>query len=412
MLTSKACSKLITSAALSAALILAVASVEAQTETILHSFANNNGKDGTNPCAALVFDSAGNLYGTTTAGGVKGDGTAFELMPKAGGGWTEVGLHTFGNGSDGLYPYGNLIFDASGNLYGTTDQGGVYGLGTVFELSPKIGGGWTEKVLHSFGLDNDGWYPNGGLIFDSTGNLYGTAESGGTDKAGMVFKLSPAAGGRWTETALHNFGRGKDGAEPVGNLIFDGSGNLYGAAYFGGDEGKGMIFELSPKADGGWAESELHSFTGQPTDGYLPTGSLIFDSAGNLYGLTYKGGPDDLGTVFELTKGAGGIWTSSILHGFENNGVDGNYPEGNLIMDSSGNLYGTASAGGSNNDGVVYEMSPEGGQSWLEDRLFSFNGTDGQVPCSGLIFDSSGNLYGTTLLGGAQNGGTVFELTP
>ena len=210
---------------------------------------------------------------------------------------------------------------------------------------------------------------------------------------------------------VHNFGHGKDGVEPQGSLTFDAAGNLYGATYFGGSKGDGMAFELSPKAGGGWAETELHSFQGSPNDAYLPIGSLIFDAAGNLYGASYKGGPGNVGTVFELTKGGSGTWTSSLLHKFENNGIDGYYPEGSLTFDRSGNLYGTAYSGGADGDGVVYKLTPNGGV-WSESLPLTFNDANGALPCSGLIFDSTGNLYSTTLEGGAHNGGTVFELTP
>ncbi len=397
--------------AILAATLLMVSTVAAQTETLLHSF-KSNGKDGTSPCGSLIFDASGNLYGTTTSGGADNDGTVYELSPKAGGGWTEKGLYTFGNGS-GAYPYGNVVFDAAGNLYGTTDSGGAYDFGTVYELTPKTGGGWNEKTLHSFGNNMDGRYPNGGLIFDAAGNLYGTAEAGGPhNSGGIVFELSPKTGAAWTEKALHSFGSGKDGAEPVGNLIFDAAGNLYGATYFGGAFGQGTVFELSPATGGGWTEKGLHSFEPGSTDGGLPTGSLIFDGAGNLYGISYKGGVGNVGTVFELSPAAGGTWTSAMLHSFNDNGVDGFYPQGGLIFDASGNLYGTASEGGADNAGVVFEMTPGAGGSWTETLLRTFNGADGKDSCSGMIFDGSGNLYGTTSAGGAGGSGVVFEITP
>jgi len=402
-------------AVLAAALFMTGTLAAAQTETVLHNF-NSNGKDGTSPCGSVFLDPAGNLYGTTVSGGADNDGTVYELSPTARGDWTEKGLYTFGNGS-GAYPYGNVVFDAAGNLYGTTDAGGSYTYGTVYELMPKAGGGWTEKNLHSFGNPSgtDGRYPSAGLILDAAGNLYGTAEAGGPhDSGGIVFELTPKAGRGWTEKALHSFGAGKDGAEPVGNLIFDSAGNLYGATYFGGAYGNGMVFELSPAAGGGWTEKALHSFAGSPDDGALPTGSLIFDADGNLYGLSYKGGAENVGTVFELAPAAGGTWTSTILHSFNNNGVDGFYPQGGVTFDPQlpGNLYGTASEGGAENAGVVFELAPQAGGSWTEILLWTFNGADGKDSCSKLAFDGAGNLYGTTSLGGDNNSGIVFKLAP
>jgi uncharacterized repeat protein (TIGR03803 family) len=235
-------------------------------EEVLHSF--GNGKDGQNPYAALIFDASGNLFGTTHYGGSGtckinggvGCGTVFELTPKAGGGWTEKILHSFGKVEDGQNPYDNsLIFDASGNLYGTTFGGGAestgcndYGCGTVFELTPKAGGGWKEKILHSFNdYSRDGYNPYAGLIFDASGNLYGTTANGGgcndPYSCGTVFELTPKAGGGWTEKTLHSFNdKPKDGYHPNASLIFDASDNLYGTTAEGGTYGYGTVFEVKP----------------------------------------------------------------------------------------------------------------------------------------------------------------------
>jgi uncharacterized repeat protein (TIGR03803 family) len=349
------------------------------TEKILHSF-EDNGKDGTNPYASsLIFDASGNLFGATVFGGAGtacggyGCGTVFELTPKAGGGWTEKILYSFkDNGKDGTNPYGSLIFDASGNLYGTTGYGGVHGLnwGTVFELTPKAGGGWTEKVLHSFGMGNDTVYPNPGLILDASGNLYGTTWEGGTNGYGTVFELTPKAGGGWTEKILHSFGKVEDGQNPYDNsLIFDASGNLYGTTFGGGaestgcnDYGCGTVFELTPKAGGGWKEKILHSFNDYSRDGYNPYAGLIFDASGNLYGTTANGGgcndPYSCGTVFELTPKAGGGWTEKTLHSFNDKPKDGYHPNASLIFDASDNLYGTTAEGGTYGYGTVFEVKP------------------------------------------------------
>ena len=385
------------------------------TETVLHNF-NFNGADGYNPYAGLTFDAAGNLYGTTVGGGTYNYGTVFELTPQAGGGWTETVLYSFGNGTDGQNPYAGLIFDKNGNLYGTTVGGGTYTYGTVFELTPQAGGGWTEKVLYSFGNGTDGHNP-GGLIMDAAGNLYGTTNRGGTYGAGTVFELTPQAGGGWTETVLYSFGNGTDGADPLGGLIFDAAGDLYGTTSRGGTYGGGMVFELTPQAGGGWKEKVLHGFGNGP-DGAGPLAGVIFDATGNLYGTTYEAGAYAQGTVFELTLGltrhVGLDWTETVLHDFSLNGPDGAFPYGSLIFDAAGNLYGTTYEAGASSVGAVFELTPEAGGGWTETVLhnFNFNGADGQNPYAGLTLDAAGNLYGTTVVGGTYNYGTVFELTP
>ncbi len=213
--------------------------------------AQTNCADGWIPSAGLIFDAAGNLYGTTGLGGTDGVGTVFELT-RAGGGWTEQVLYNFG--TDGAYPGGGLTFDSAGNLYGTTGEGGIHILGTVFELTPTVGGGWTETVLHNFGSGTDGAYPGAGVTFDAAGNLYGTTQYGGTYNScsggcGTVFELTPTAGGGWTEQVLLNF-NGTGGANPYAGLIFDGAGNLYGTTQFTYDNCSGFycgtVFELMP----------------------------------------------------------------------------------------------------------------------------------------------------------------------
>ncbi len=385
-------------------------------EKVLHSF--GNGTDGYMPSTSLIFDAAGNLYGTTQyGGGANAYGTVFELTPAGGGNWTETVLYSFRSGTDGAVPGAGLIFDAAGSLYGTTTAGGPNN-GTVFELTPTAGEGWTEQVLYRFCSQAncaDGQYPYGGLIFDAAGNLYGTTEFGGTNGYGTVFKLTPTAGGGWTETVLHSFGSGTDGASPFVGLIFDAAGNLYGTTTYGGTYGVGTVFELTPTAGGDWLETVLYSFgINGLSDGGYPWAGLIFDAAGNLYGTTFYGGTYNRGTVFELTPMSGGGWTETVLHSFNpNNGTDGFNPYAGLIFDAAGNLYGTAYYGGSYGGGTVFELTPAAGGGWTETVLRSFgNGTDGFWPYAGLIFDHAGNLYGTTEYGGTHNYGTVFELTP
>jgi uncharacterized repeat protein (TIGR03803 family) len=389
-------------------------------EKVLHNF--GNGTDGDYLYGGLISNAAGNLYGTTYQGGTFGHGTVFELTPAAGGGWTEQVLHSFGNGTDGAYLYGGLILDAAGNLYGTTYVGGTYGHGTVFELTPTAGGGWTELVLYSFCSQTnctDGGFPrDGGLIFDAVGNLYGVTTEDGAYGGGTVFELTPTAGGGWTEQVLHSFSSYPgDGAGPYGSLIFDKNGNLYGTTQGGGTFSNGTVFELTPTAGGGWTETVLHSFNNNGADGFHPADGVIFDTAGNLYGTTlddgYFGCPRGTycGTVFELTPKAGGGWTEQVLHRF--NGTDGDIPSG-LIFDAVGNLYGPTADGGDYGGGTVFELTPTADGGWTETVLHSFgnSGTGAVVPVGDLIFDAAGNLYGTSEGGGTYGGGTVFELTP
>lgn len=368
----------------------------AQKEKLLYSFGTVR-MDGAYPQAGLILDNAGNLHGTTSGGGAYNEGTVFELMRKAGGHWAQRILHSFKGGADGAHPSANLIFDASGNLYGTTYAGGVHASGTVFELTPEATAGWTEKLLYAFGsYSGDGTSPYAGLTLDSSGNLYGTTNQGGADSSGTVFELIPKAGGGWTEKVLHSFGRGKDGASPYASLIIDAAGNLYGTAFHGGADGFGTVFELTPKAAGKWAEKVLHSFNGK--DGKYPSASLIFDASGNLYGPTQD-------TIFELMPKTGGGWTEKVLH---NSGSTGD-----LIFDGAGKLYGTTYLGGPHDEGTVFELTREADGKWKYLVVYSFlGGVDGANPFAGLVLDASGNMYGTTYYGGADNQGTVFEFTP
>jgi len=420
--------------------LLVASSWAAPHEKVLYSF-KDNGIDGTidgkNPAAGLIFDASGNLYGTTAFGGCSdpfGCGTVFELTPTVGGKWQELVLHRFDE-SDGFLPRAGLIFDASGNLYGTTfTGGGDSDAGTVFELTPTASGEWGEKVLHGFNLYTDGFYPSAGLIFDTSGNLYGTTWEGGPSNGlGTVFELTPKAGGDWTEKILHTFtNKGNDGYQPEAALTFDASGNFYGTTNAGGSIssecrfGCGTVFELTPKAGGGWTEKVVHRFNSNGKDGYQSYASLILDASGNLYGTTEYGGSGSCndgygigcGSVFELTPKAGGGWAEKILHNF--NGKDGAYPIAGLIFDAFGNLYGTTSSGGGISSeckfgcGTVFELTPKASGGWTEKVLHSFNpdGKEGAFPEAGLIFDASGNLYGTTYGGGAYGYGTVFEITP
>jgi len=224
------------------------------------------------------------------------------LTPAAGGGWAEKILHDFNfNGIDGTYPWASLVIDTSGHLYGTTVEGGAYGVGTVFELKPTAGGGWAETVLHSFNTDgSDGYNPYCALVLDGSGNLYGTTSKGGAYDFGTVFEMKiRASGSGWNETILHSFDNITDGSSPQVGLIFDHVGSLYGTTY-GGGSFYGTAFELIPGAGGNWTEKILHEFSSTNPDGHSPYGNLIFDAAGNLYGTTSGGGAYNYGTVFEV----------------------------------------------------------------------------------------------------------------
>ena len=390
-------------------------------ETVLHNF---DGTDGAMPMSGLIFDSAGNLYGTTYGGGNSGGlcgssgcGTVFELTPGSNGQWTETLLHAF-VGDDGVSPYGGLVLDGAGNLYGTTMQGGTYNNGVVFELSPQSNGTWHEMVLHHFGKGNDGGGPRASLIFDSVGNIYGTTSFGGEYKFGTVFELSPVMSG-WKETILHSFGKGNDGRGLSGSLVLDAMGNLYGTTVGDSNKNFGSVFELV-NSGGVWTEKVLHTFndTSKIKIGDYPFGNLVFDGAGNLYGTTALGGPADDGTIFELVKEAGGLWTEKVIHAFYAHPPDGIRPNYGIVFDGAGNLYGTTYMGGKQgSSGTVFKFTPTTGGHWKETLLYTFKDiVNGRFPMCNLVLDSAGNLYGTTMWGGSfaykdrRIFGVVFEV--
>jgi uncharacterized repeat protein (TIGR03803 family) len=376
--------------------MLAAPSAQAQTYTVLYSFIG--GADGQAPIAGVIQDGDGNLYGTTSGGGASGHGTVFKLS-KAGKGTV---LYSFTGGPDGGLPGAAVIRDGSGNLYGTTEMGGASNAGTVFKLS-KTG---KETVLHSFTGGADGAYPVGGVIRDSSGNIYGTAFLGGPSGNGTVFKLTTTG----KETVLYTFTGGTDGGQPLAGVIRDAKGNLYGTTQGGGDltcgapYGCGTVF----KVEAAGKETVLYSFTGG-ADGRAPLAGVIRDTSGNLYGTTNSGGnlnclSGGCGTVFKLSSAG----KETVLYSFSD-GPDGAGPWG-VVQDANGNLYGTTAGGGnpSCNCGTVFKLSKTG----KETVLYTFSGgADGRAPLAGVIRDTSGNLYGTTAGGGASGHGTVFKLT-
>jgi uncharacterized repeat protein (TIGR03803 family) len=342
------------------------------------------------------------------------------------------------NGATGDAPGGNLVMDSSGNLYGVTSWGGnmpssgnclapPYGCGVVFEVSPSSGGPKMTDIYKFSGPD--GSTPGGGLVRDKSGNLYGVAAFGGDgicpgeNGCGVVYELSPGSGGSWTEKVLYQFQGAPDGQTPIGTLAFGKNGNLYGVTQLGGSGG-GVAFELSPASGGAWTENTIYTFTGAGQPGQ-PDYGLISDKAGNLYGVTSGGDENGVcgsesigcGLVYELSPNGSGEWTVTVIFTFD--GTNGFRPTGNLIFDTAGNLYGTTADGGDLSGcnfgggcGLVYELMPAGGGKWTEKLLHAFlPGSGGNSPFGGVTMDSSGNLYGTTLYGGASNNGVVFRLT-
>ena len=394
----------------------------------MYGFTNTSGAQ---PQASLIADAKGDLYGTTHAGGALGFGAVFKLTrpASANGGWTETVLYSFTGGADGKFPAGNVVFDPQGSLYGTATLGGsdVSGnAGVVFELKPPASGkgAWQETVLHNFlPSQSDGYQPQAGLI-ERDGAFYGTTQYGGASNKGTVFKLAPPASakGSWTETILYSFQGHGDGAMPMGNLVFDTKGALYGATSGGGSsvtgEGFGTVFKLTPAKTGPWEETVLYNFKGQNgSDGANPQSGLIFDKHGALYGTTWTGGSGGYsGTVFKVSPPAGPSvnWTEEVLSDFSGTGLFN--PAGSLIFDAEGKLYGVTNNGGSTQFigyGAVYSLTPPASApaAWTLEVLYNFpGGNSGGNPLAGLISPVNGTFYGTTSAGGSGGFGAVFEL--
>ncbi len=379
-----------------------------QTFTVLYNFTDSS--DGGFPNAGLVRDKEGNLYGTTANTGVNAPyGTVFKVT-KTG---KETVLYRFTGGADGGYPYAGLVRDASGDLYGETTVGGNLnlcggsGCGTVFKVT-KTG---METVLHTFGGGTaDGCTPDGGLLRDQAGNLYGTTTNCGTSGYGTAFKVDSTG----IETVLHNFSGGQsDGANPAyAGLLRDQAGNLYGTTYGGGPSNAGVVYELRENG----TETVLYSFAGGSADGCYPFGTPAMDKKGNLYGTAESCGSSGRGIVWKLSKKG----VETVLHNFSGGPSDGAYPYAGVILGSTGNLYGNTLGGGNENYngyGTVYELSQNGTLTLLH----SFDEADGAYPSGRLVRDASGNIYGTTQYGGDSNCnaggnpygcGTVWKLTP
>jgi len=379
------------------------------TYTVLHAFAG--GSDGAALWGSLVLDAHGNAYGTTFQGGPNGGGTVFELSPQSNGTWVYSLVFGFVGGTSGE-PGGStagLIFDPSGNLYGTTGYGGTSGYGTVFELTPGLGS-WSLNVLYNFPLPGGGCCPYGGVARDRAGNLFGNAD--------WTFELSPSSVG-WTATVLHQFpaySGDADGA--LAAPILGPGGNIYGITEGGGANGQGAVYLLHPTASG-WDEYLLHSLGAFTYDGKKGSlGALAMDASGALYGTTNQGGrytcvDVGCGVVFKLARDSSGKWKYSILHNFTP-GAAGNGPGAGVTLDAAGNLYGTTFYGGSKTCGcgVVYKLPPTVSGPWKYTVLHQFLGVDGAQPDANLVIDKAGNLYGTTATGGAGGYGVAFQVTP
>lgn len=396
-----------------------------KTEKRLHAFTR---PEGSHPLG-ITFGPDGAIYGSNVIGGA-GGGTVYKLALNSDGKWVETTLISFG-GSKGVYP-NPVSFDSEGNIFGTLEIG-PNGCGAVFELTPGTGGAWNETILHNLSCA-EGLYPESPLTRDSAGNLYGLAWGGGAHGDGTVFELSPVPGGGWTFKLIHSF-NGEDGAHPQSAVVIDAAGNLFGTALCGGlhpeaqsnqlapdcggNTAFGTVWELSPQTDGTWTERIIHRFDGHNGANPSDNGQLIFDAAGNLYGTTHNGGLFGVGTVYKLSPRGDGTWSSKVLHSF--GGKNGIAPSGGVIADAEGNLYGECFGPGSylgvtspgeTGGQLVYKLSPNENGTWTETVLQRFNEPQSGGPAMGLIMDGFGDIFGTTWMGGKDNNGTVFEITP
>jgi uncharacterized repeat protein (TIGR03803 family) len=375
---------------------VAIPNAQAHILSVVHNF--SGGHDGGNPVDGFTMSPTGVLYGTATSGGDSGYGVVFRITAKG----EETVLHSFAGGSDGATPNGGMVQNTNGVLFGTTSAGGASGQGTVFRLE-----GTKEAVLYSFAGGMDGAAPQAGLAIDAAGNLYGTTSAGGAAGNGTVFELvaPKKKNGSWKEIVLYGFATGTDGATPVSGVRLDDAGNLYGTTSLGGTSGYGTVFLLTHGS--AWTESILHSFQ-NADDGAYPYAGLISDAAGNLYGAATQGGTAGGGTAFELTQTSGN-WNFSVLYSVPGWGISGSFR--NLVFDESGNIFGTTHCDGDDSAGTVYELSPSGG-GWKYKLLYTFTGgSDGQFTISNLVL-KNGKLYGTTIDGGVNGAGVIYKLTP
>jgi uncharacterized repeat protein (TIGR03803 family) len=396
-------------AAVLSVLALSLTTVTATTTDVIFSFEEDEGEYADTD---LETDGAGNIYGTTVLGGDFGGGTVFQLSPTPNG-WVHTTLYSFTGGADGGEPYKGVTLDRDGNLYGTAVTGGSGncegGCGVVYKLTHS-GAKWTYRVIHAFTGGDDGSGPGARVTVDHAGNIYGMAPTGGAYGLGTIYKIRQGSHGAPAFKVIHAFTGGADGATgSAGRMVFR-DGHLYGAATAGGTYGSGVVFELTPRGRGEWDFSTIYSFRGQP-DGSFPYGALLFDALGNIYGTTYYGGANGIGSVYQLSPQAMGEWNESVLYSFQE-GSDGNSPISNLVFDNAGNLYGTTSEGGLGS-GTIFKLSPVGNGSWTETVVHAFEGPpDGGFSYNGMVVDAFGNFYGATVHGGTDDDGSVYKFTP
>ncbi|MFL6690954.1 MAG: choice-of-anchor tandem repeat GloVer-containing protein [Alphaproteobacteria bacterium] len=385
------------------------APLHAATTTVVYSF--EGGADGEYTDTDLVRDAAGNLYGTSVQGGTHASGTVWQLHPNGDGSWTHTVLYSFTGGADGAEPYKGVTLDSAGNLYGTavTGGGGVCegGCGVAYKLTDN-NGTWTQTVIHQFAGADDGQGPGARLTLDDSGNVYGTAPTGGVNGLGTIYEMKPAKHGTYKFKLLHAF-TGADGIGGSAGALVLHNGGLYGAATAGGANGNGTIYQLTLNTMGRWKFKLLYSFAGEPDAGF-PYGGLTFDALGNIYGTTYYAGAHDAGCVYQLSLHKAG-WKEKVLYSFTG-GADGFGSIGNVNLDSAGNLYGTTSEGGADGDGVIFKLTPSG-KTWTESVEHSFSGPpDGAYGYSGMINGDPNVFFGSTVHGGEDDEGAIYQFTP
>lgn len=400
--------------ALSCGALLSIAAHAAATTDVIYSFEEENGEY---PATELVLDADGNLYGTATSGGDFNAGLVFKLSPDGFGGWTSTVLHHFTGLADGLNPYGGVAIDAQGNLYGTTTAGGNGGIcaedgcGVLYKLT-RSGDAYSFSVIHDFTGGDDGWGAGGQPALDSRGNVYGTTPNGGVNGVGVIYQVRPVGGG-YAFRVLHAFTGGADGATGgLGRILVRGDRTLYGIATVGGAHGAGVAYRMRLRANGDWQFRTIYAFRGAPDAG-SPYGGLTADEDGNLYGTTYYDGANGYGTVYQLSR-SGGTWTERVLHSF-GGGIDGNNPSTNLVFDARGNLYGTTAEGGAPgcDCGTIFRLSQDDVGNWSERIMYRFQGVpDGGYSYYSLAPDRAGNFYGATVHGGENNDGAIYRFTP
>ena len=397
------------SIALAGVALILSAGVHASNTRVIYSF--KGGLDGSYIDSDLAMDSTGNLYGTSVQGGGHGSGTVWQLHPNGDGTWTHIVLYNFTGGADGAEPYKGVTLDSAGNLYGSAVTGGAGvcegGCGVAYKLS-NTSGVWTETVLHTFQGSVDGQGPGARLTIDGDGTIYGMAPTGGAYGAGTIYAMTPGKGGTRFKV-IHAFTGGDDGAGGSAGALVLHNGDIYGTATSGGAFGEGTVYQLHRKAHG-WKFRVLYYFRDQP-DGVFPYGGLTFDALGNIYGTTYYAGANDVGCVYELSPGAHGGWKERVLYSF--GGGDGADSIANVNLNKAGHIYGITSKGGAADFGVIFRLTPKPLDKWHETVVHSFTGVpDGALAYNGMVDDGHGHFFGATTHGGAGDNGAIYQFTP